>query len=85
MCAVSNPEEEFDASATSLAGLRYSISNLFHKFGHVESVQLGAVINLGLAAIGIVVFLAASGWLSYLGAGFAALNLYPIVEWVLRR
>lgn len=72
-----------DAPDGKLARLRYSISTLWEGFGNVDSVGLGIVINCGLAALGVVVFVATSGLLSYAGAVWAILNIAPVVQWVL--
>jgi hypothetical protein len=69
-------------SLTSVAGLRYSIQNLWSDFGNTDSVSLGLVINLGLAAIGVLIYAFGSGWVAFVGAVWAILNVLGIVKWV---
>jgi len=65
-----------------LENLKLSISNLFDEFGSADT-QLAIVINLGLASIGVVLWLVASGWLAWVGAIWATLNVLPVVQWVI--
>jgi hypothetical protein len=69
-------------SVTSWAGLRYSIQSLWSDFGNTDSVGLGLVINLGLAAVGVLIYASTSGWLQFAGAVWAILNVLGIVKWV---
>lgn len=74
---------EFTGSYLSRDGLRYSVTSLIDQFGRTDSVAFGAVVNIGLAAIGVLIWWFTSGWVSWAAAGWAALNLYPLVEWVM--
>lgn len=69
---------------SALDNLKLSLSNLIHEFGSSESIGFALVINLGLAAIGVAVYLGTSGLLSFVGGLWAIINLLGIVAWVLR-
>lgn len=69
-------------SVTSWGGLRYSVQNLWSDFGNTDSVGLGLVINLGLAAVGVLIYAFGSGWVAFVGAVWAILNVLGIVKWV---
>lgn len=77
-------EEPFaDAPSSKTGRVKYAISNLWDDFGHVDNPYLGLVINCGLASLGLVLFVATSGLVSYLGVVWALLNLLPVFQWVL--
>jgi hypothetical protein len=67
-----------------VARLKYSINNLWDEWGNVDSIGLGIVINLGLAAIGVLGYVWLSGILAYVAAVWAILNVLPVLQWVLR-
>jgi hypothetical protein len=65
-----------------IARIKYSISNLWDSFGRTDSVGLGVVINLGMVALGIIVYMATTGLLQYAGVVWAIFNAYPLLKWV---
>lgn len=67
---------------TGLASIRYSIGNLWDEFGSTDAPLLGLVVNLGLAAIGVLVYSQASGAVAFVGAAWAILNVLGVVKWV---
>lgn len=76
-------DDELDLDNQGLSDLKFSIQTLWERFGNVDSMVVGTIINLLLASLGILVFVATTGWLSYLGVVWAIMNLLPIVQWVL--
>ena len=77
-------DEGIDIPSGRRAQLAQSISNLIAEFGQTDSVGFGLVVNLGLALLGVVVWWATTGIVSYAGAVWAILNLLGIVKLVLR-
>lgn len=67
----------------SLSDLRLSLENLIEDFGSTENPLLGLVINLGLAAIGVVVYLELSGIIAIAGLMWAIINVLGVVKWVI--
>lgn len=68
----------------SLSDLQLSISNLWDEFGSTDKIGLALVINGGLAAIGLVVYLAFDGVVAAVGLLWMLINLWGIVKWVFR-
>lgn len=68
-----------------LARLKYSISNLWDDFGHVDNLAVGVMINLALVLSGVAIAIGTDGWVSMLGVAWAVLNAYPLVQWVIGR
>ena len=62
--------------------LRLSVENLIEMYARTDSPLFGLVVNLGLAAIGAVIYVAFDGWLEIAGLAWAAINLLGIVKWV---
>lgn len=65
--------------------LKLSIGNLFEQFGSTNSIGLAFVINGGLAAIGLVVFIGLDGPARWLGLAWAIINLGGILQWVVNQ
>lgn len=72
-----------DVPTGRIARLKHSVTHLLGEFGSADNVQLGIVINVGLALPGLAVFLATSGILSWIGAVWFLLNILPVVQWVI--
>lgn len=66
----------------SLDDLKLSLRNLLEDVGRTDDPLLGLVINLGLASIGVVVYVAAEGVLGIVGLGWAIINFLGVVKWV---
>lgn len=66
-----------------LSNLRASITNLWDDFGGTTAPLLGLVVNLGLAAIGLVIYWQTSGLIAYAGGTWAILHILAIVKWVI--
>lgn len=66
-----------------IARLKYSVSNLWDSFGRTDNARLGAIINLSMIALGVIVYFATTGWLSYVGVVWAIFNSYPLIQWVM--
>ena len=69
----------------SFDDLRLSTGYLIDKFARTDNIGLALVINGGLAAIGLVVYLAFDGLLGAAGLVWAIINLLGIVKWVFRQ
>lgn len=67
----------------SLSDLRISLKNLHEDFGSTENPLLGLVINLGLASIGVVIYLEVGGIGAIAGLVWAIINLIGVVKWVI--
>lgn len=80
---MSDENDKWDIPTGRFAQLQLSISNLWDEFGQTESIGLALVINLGLAALGMIGYVALSGIPSYIAGVWAVLNLLGIVKWVL--
>jgi len=81
---MSDDESDFaEMPSGKVARLKYSINNLWEDFGNVDSIGLGIVINLGLAAIGVIGYVWLSGLVAYVALVWAILNVLPILQWVL--
>lgn len=63
--------------------LRLSLENLIEEFGSTDNPLLGLVINLGLAAIGAVVYFQFSGIIAIVGLLWAIINVWGVVKWVI--
>jgi hypothetical protein len=61
--------------------LKSSVAGLIDT-GRVDPI-LGTIINAGIVAIGLVIFVFTTGALSYVGAFFAILSALGIFKWVL--
>jgi len=61
-----------------------SIGTLWDDLGRTDSVLFGTVVNLTLAAIGVVVAIATSWPINAVGVAWALLNIYPVVLEVIR-
>jgi len=78
-------ESDFaDMPSGKVARLKYSINNLWGEWGNVDSIGLGIVINLGLAAFGFIGYAFLSGIPSYVALVWGIVNILPIIQWVLR-
>lgn len=66
-----------------LSDLRVSLENLIHDFGSTDNPFLGLVINLGLASIGVVVYLEFGGLAAIVGLMWAIINVLGVVKWVI--
>lgn len=62
--------------------LRLSITNLWDMFGNTESILIGLLINLSLAATGVAIALLFDGVVAFLGGVWAILNVIGVVKWV---
>jgi len=71
-----------DPKPSKIGGLVYSITNLWDDFGSTDRPLLGLVINLGVAAIGVVVYLSTSGLVAYAGAFIAILSVLAVIRWM---
>jgi hypothetical protein len=71
-----------DVPSGKLNQLKFSISNLWDEFGKTDSLGFAFVVNTGMILVGLVVFLAFDGLVSYAGAVWAISNSYPIIQWV---
>lgn len=67
-----------------LSDLQLAISNLWDEFGSTDNIGLALVINGGLAAIGVIAWLALDGVAAYAGLVWAIINLSGILKWVFR-
>lgn len=76
-------EELEDTMPTGLDQLQYVIGNLWDEFGSTESPLLGLTINLGLTAIGVLVYSQTTGVVAFLGAVWAILHVLAIGKWVI--
>jgi hypothetical protein len=77
-----NESDYVDMPSGKVARIKYSISNLWDSFGRTDSLGLGVIINLSMILLGIIVYMATSGLLSYVGVVWALFNCYPFVQWV---
>lgn len=68
----------------ALDDLQLSITNLWDEFGSTDSPLFGLVVNGGLAMLGVVVWWATTGWVSFSAGVWAILNLLGIISWVFR-
>lgn len=78
-------DENPDAGATPrgrTADLHTSVNNLLDWWGSTTDIRRGILINLALAATGIIAYYYTTGWVSYIGLAWAALNLSGIIKWV---
>jgi len=67
----------------SKSDLRVSLENLYEDFGSTDNPLLGLVINLGLAAIGVIVYLELGGVVAIAGLLWAIINVLGVVQWVI--
>lgn len=67
-----------------LNDLRVAVGNLIHDFGGTERLWLALSINVSLGLIGLAVWWAAEGWISYLGFVWALLHGIAIARWAVR-
>jgi len=82
---MSEESDYADMPTGRIARIKYSITNLWDSFGRTDSLGLGVVINLSMIALGIIVYMATSGLLSYVGAVWAIFNTYPFIKLVFNR
>jgi len=68
----------------SLSELKTSLRTLWHEFGQTDSLTLGIIINTSMVAIGVAGVLLLDGLLQFIACAWLVLNLYPLVEWVVR-
>lgn len=80
---MSEDPEPVDIPDSKGARLRFAIGNLFEDFGSTSSWKLGLVVNLGLAAIGLLVYWQTSGIVAFAGGVWMLLNLFGVVQWVI--
>lgn len=64
--------------------LRLSVLNLWDEFGKADDPRVGVVVNCLAAAAGVALWSVSTGWVSYVGVVWALLNIFPVVEWVIR-
>lgn len=64
--------------------LRVSITNLWDEFGRADSPIVGFGLNTLLALVGVSVYLAFTGWVSYVGGVWAILHVLSIIKWVFK-
>lgn len=81
---MSDNSEEYEASIPSgkRAQLEQSIHNLVEWHGRTDSMLFGLLVNLGLALVGVIVYLYADGVVAYAGAVWSLVNLFGIIKWV---
>ena len=76
-------DSEFHVPEGKWNQLKYSIGNLLEEWANTDNPILGLVINLGMAAIGVVVWYFTSGIVAFAGGVWAILSILAIVKWVL--
>jgi len=81
---MSNDTTEFDVPDGKLDKLTYSITNLWDEIGRTDNILFGLVVNVGLALLGVAIYVGTSGILSFLGAAWAMLNALGILRWVMQ-
>lgn len=67
-----------------LSELKLATSNLIEMFGRTDNIAVGVGVSLLLATPGLLAWYFGSGWVMYLGAFWALLNLVPLVQVVTR-
>lgn len=77
-----NESDYADAPDGKLNQLKYSVTNLWDELGNTDTIGLGFIVNGSMILLGLVVFLATDGLVSYAGAVWAIFNSYPIIQWV---
>lgn len=82
---MNSPDDDLDDAPSPTGGLtslKYSVGNLWDDFGSTSSPVFGLVINGGLAAIGVLVYLETTGVLAAIGLVWAILNALGVIQWV---
>lgn len=67
-----------------LGELKLSIRNLIAEFGHTDNLLFGVLLSIALALPGVAVWFLLSGWVAWIGAVWALLNLLPILQAVMQ-
>lgn len=80
---MSEDSEQLEIPDSKRGRLRYSVGNLFENFGSTSSPMLGLVVNLGLAAIGLLVYWQTTGIVAFVAGVWAILNALGVVQWVM--
>jgi hypothetical protein len=72
-----------DRWKVKLSSLQLSVGHLLEKFGQTDLPMAGLVINLGLAAVGLLVYWQTTGLIAYAGGTWAILHVLAVVKWVI--
>lgn len=64
--------------------LKISVRQLIKEFGHTDNLLVGVLVSIALALPGVAVWFFLSGWVAWVGAVWALLNLLPIIQAVLQ-
>jgi len=75
-------ESAVEVPNSTLAKLRYSITNLWEDYGRQEQIGIAFAVNVGLTIIGTAIYATADGWIAFAGAVWAILHVLAIIKWV---
>jgi diacylglycerol kinase len=65
-----------------LAKFRYSITNLWDRFGQQDQIGIALAVNMLLTVFGILVYIWTDGILAFIGAVWGVLHVLAIIKWV---
>jgi hypothetical protein len=71
-----------DIPNSTLAKLRYAITNLWDRFGQQDRIGIALAVNLLFTVCGILVYSWGSGLVAFAGAVWAILHVLAILKWV---
>lgn len=67
-----------------LEQIKQSVQGNLSHYREASSVYHDLAINVALGLVGVVVYVYFTGWVSWIGAVWAILNLLPVVTWVMQ-
>jgi len=71
-----------DIPNSTLAKLRYAITNLWDRFGQQDRIGIALAVNMLFTVCGILVYSWADGLIAFAGAVWAILHVLAILKWV---
>jgi len=74
-------ESAVEVPNSTLAKLRYAITNLWDRFGQQEQIGIALAANLLFTVFGILLYIGTDGLLAFIGAVWAILHVLAILKW----